>query len=86
MKTKYQILLICLQGLLKIQKPQKLRVKRDISNTKATLNTEVTEIENKVPDTTGFITTPEFNRLTKISFVAKMKQAAKILASKNSSR
>ena len=86
MKTKYQILLICLQRLLKIQKPQKLRVKRDISNTKATLNTEVTEIENKVPDTTGFITTPEFNRLTKISFVAKMKQAAKILASKNSSR
>ena len=86
MKTKYQILLICLQRLLKIQKPQKLRVKRDISNTKATLNTEVTEIENKVPDTTGFITTPEFNRLTKISFGAKMKQAAKILVSKNSSR
>ena len=31
--------------------------------TKATLNTKAAEIENKMPDNTGFITTPEFNKL-----------------------
>ena len=29
---------------------------------------EVTVIENKIPDNTSFITTVEFNRLTKITF------------------
>ena len=31
----------------------------------AVLNTKATEIQNKIPDITGFIITPEFNRLTK---------------------
>ena len=36
--------------------------------TKAALNTNSTEIENKITDTTDLITTLELNRLTKISF------------------
>ena len=32
-----------------------------------------------MPNTTGFITTPEFNRLTKISFDARMTEARKSL-------
>ena len=48
------------------------------------MNTKSTEIENKILDTTtGFINTLEFNRLTKISFDATIKGAAKILASKS---
>ena len=37
--------------------------------TTASLNVKVTEIENKISDTTDFITTPEFNRLTKINYM-----------------
>ena len=52
--------------------------------TKAALNTKATEIENKLlDDTTGFITTLEFNRLTNISFDVRIIEAAKILANKN---
>ena len=46
------------------------------------MNKKATTIETKIPDTTGFITTPEFNRLAKINFDARTKQAAKSLASK----
>ena len=42
-------------------------------------------LKKKVPDTTRFITTPEFNRLTKINFDATMKQESRSLASKMSS-
>ena len=45
--------------------------------TKAALNTNSTEIENKITDTTDLITTLEFNRLTKISFDEEIKEAAK---------
>ena len=38
---------------------------------------------DKTTDATDFITTPEFSRLTKISFDARMKEAAKNLASKS---
>ena len=51
--------------------------------TKAALNTKATEIENKIPHTIGFITTPEFNRLTKINFDARMKEVTKNLANKS---
>ena len=44
------------------------------------LNTKDTEIESKIPDTTAFITPPEFNTLTKTSFDARMKEATKSLA------
>ena len=44
--------------------------------TKASLNKKVTEIGNKISDTTGFTSTPEVNRLTRI------KQEAKNFASK----
>ena len=47
----------------------------------AALNTKAAEIENKIRDSTGFITTPQFNRLVKIRFDARMKEAAKNLAS-----
>lgn len=36
----------------------------------------------KISDNTGFITTPDFNRLTKIIFDVKMKKKSKSLASK----
>ena len=57
---------------------------RDITNlaTRAIFNTKVTEIENKIPDITGSLTTPGFNRLTKICFDTRMKEA-NILASKS---
>ena len=48
--------------------------------TKATLNTEATEIESKTPYTTSFITTPEFYKLAEISFHVRMKEAKKSLA------
>ena len=50
---------------------------------KATLNTKVTETENKISDTTGFVTTPEFNTLTKMSFDARIEEAAKNLIIKS---
>lgn len=51
--------------------------------TEAALSTKVTEIENKIPDTADLISTPEFNRLTKISFDVKMRGAVKNLANKS---
>ena len=50
--------------------------------TKAALKTKATDIEDNKPDTTGLITTPEFNRLTKISSVARIEKATKFLATK----
>ena len=47
--------------------------------TTVVLNIISTEIENEKLDTISFISTAEFNRLTKISFDARMKQEAKIL-------
>ena len=46
------------------------------------MNTKATEIETKIPDTAGFITTPEFKRLAKISFNAIMKEEVKSIANK----
>ena len=80
LKTKYLILLIWLWWLLWIQKPHKFKCKiPDIPNLaiKTALNPKVTEIENKILDTIGFINTQQFNRLTKISFDARMEKAAK---------
>ena len=51
--------------------------------TKAALNRKATEIENKIPGTTAFFTTPEFNTLAKISSDARMEKAMKSLASKS---
>ena len=70
-----------------MQKPHRLKYIYiyifDITNlaTKAALNTKATEIGNKILYSTSFITRPEFNRLTKINFNARMKQEAKSLAS-----
>ena len=50
--------------------------------TKTALNTKVTEIKNKIPDTSDLITISEFNRLTKVFLETKMKEAAKRLVSK----
>ena len=57
----------------------------DITNlaTKVALNIKSTEIVDKILNTTGFTVTPEFNRLSKISFDARIKKAVKILASKS---
>ena len=38
---------------------------------------------NKIPDTTGFITTPEFNRLSKINFDARKKESTRSFASES---
>lgn len=40
-------------------------------DTKTTISSKATEIENKIPNTASFITTPKFNRLMKISFDAR---------------
>ena len=47
------------------------------------LNTEATETENKQPDTTGFNTTPEFNKLTKTPFDWRMKKSSKTTCKEN---
>ena len=66
--------------LLSIQKSQRSKV-FDITSlfTKATLNTKITEIENKIIDVTSFICITEFNRLTKKGFDARIKAATKSL-------
>ena len=46
------------------------------------MNAKAIEIENKITNTSSFITTPEFNRLTKISFDVRIKEAEKGLGSK----
>ena len=51
--------------------------------TKTTINTKAAEIGNKILVTLSFITTQEFSQITKISFDASMKEAAKNLASKS---
>ena len=43
-------------------------------STKPAINTKATEIENKLSGATRFITTPEFNRLRKLSFNAIRKK------------
>ena len=45
--------------------------------TKAVLNTKAIEIQSKIPDTSHFINTQEFDRLTKISFDARIKKNRK---------
>ena len=47
------------------------------------LNTNYTEIEYKLRNTTGFFITREFNRLAKLIFDARMKEVMKSLASKS---
>ena len=51
--------------------------------TKTALNTKAREIENIISATSGFITIPEFNRLTKTRFNARLKEAMKSHASKS---
>lgn len=53
---------------------------------KATLNTKAKEIKNPIPDTTSFITTPEFNWFTKLSFEARIKERTKSLTSKSETK
>ena len=44
--------------------------------TNTALNTNIGEIENKIPDYyINYITTPEFKKLTSESFAARLKQA-----------
>ena len=50
--------------------------------TDSVLNTKATELQNIIPDNSHFVNTEEFNRSTKISFDARMKEAEKNLASK----
>ena len=56
----------------------------DITNLafKGALSTKTVKIKNKMPDITSFINTPEFHKLTKISFDARTKTAVKNLVSK----
>ena len=39
------------------------------------MNTKISEVENKIPDNSEYITTQEFNKLTEINFAARLKQA-----------
>ena len=45
--------------------------------TKAALNAKAKEIENKIPDTTSFVASPDFSRLTKLALDGRIKEAAK---------
>lgn len=50
---------------------------------KTAFNRKATKTENKTFDNTGFIKTPKSNRLSKIGFQARIKEAMKRLASKS---
>ena len=39
------------------------------------LNTKISEVENKIPDNSKYITTHEFDKLTAQNFAARLKQA-----------
>ena len=39
------------------------------------LNTKISEVENKIPDNSKYITTQEFHKLTAENFAARLKQA-----------
>ena len=67
-KIKYLILISYLQLLLLM----KLKKIPNITNL-ATI-TDLTARENKIPDNSKCITTPEFNRLTAEQFTARLKQ------------
>ena len=43
--------------------------------TATVLNTKIREVENKIPNHYGYITTPEFNMLTAERFAARLNQA-----------
>ena len=45
------------------------------SVTKTVLNTKISEVENKIPDNSKYITTQEFNKLTVQNLAARFKQA-----------
>ena len=42
--------------------------------TTTVLNARISEVENKIPDNSKYITTQEFNKLTAENFAAKLKQ------------
>ena len=62
-----------------------MRIKYQISNIKyqissslvttTVLNTEISEIENKIPDNSKYIITQGFNKLTEENFDIRLKQA-----------
>ena len=43
--------------------------------TTTVLNTKISEVENKIPDNSKYITTQEFNKLTAENLEARLKQA-----------
>ena len=53
----------------------------ECESTMAVHNRKPQNMKTKIPDNTDFITTPEFNRLTKTNFDTRMKQEAQDLAS-----
>ena len=53
----------------------------ECESTMAVHNRKPQKMKTKISDTTDFITTPEFNRLTKINFDTRMKQESQDLAS-----
>ena len=60
-----------------LQKPAEVENKTPVITNfagKVALNTKAKEIDNKIPNTADFVTTLEFNRLTNISFDARMKE------------
>lgn len=43
------------------------------------LNIKISEVANKIPDHAKFITTPEFNELTKWNCAGRLKQAKLVI-------
>ena len=54
--------------------------------TKVAFNAKTTEIENKITLASSFITTPEFNRLTKLTFDRRMKKKTKSLPTESETK
>ena len=46
--------------------------------TKIVLNTEVSEVENKIRDNSKYVTTQQVNKLTTDNFEARLKQAESV--------
>ena len=70
-ETENKILIILLQKPAEVE--NKIPVITNFAG-KVALNTKAKEIDNKIPNTADFVTTLEFNRLTNISFDARMKE------------
>ena len=68
------MLVVRLLLLTLIQKLEKLRIKDQMLVTINILDTKIGEVKNRIPYTSEFINAPEFHKLPKINFNARVKE------------